>query len=192
MYDPQEIKRAAFEEVLRQMPTSVMIVKAPSGESILNNRESQQMSERYLGRSEPLGAEDLRDLYDRGVFELVRPDGRVYEVEEWPVMRTIRSGEEVRNEELVQRMADGTQLWLCCTSSPIYDEEGSIVAGVLVVHDITEQKREEEELRESNRRIENVLESITDAFYALDREWRYTYINQRALRRIQRAKGEEL
>src|SRR3954468_22406200 len=192
MLDPQEIKRAALEEVLLQMPAAVMIVEAPSGESILDNRQTQQMSERYLGRAEVRGVEDLRALHDSGVFELGRPDGRPYKFEEWPVMRTIRSGEEVRNEELIQRMADDTQLWLCCNSSPIYDKEGSIVAGVLVVSDITQQKRAEEEFRESNRRIENILESVTDEFLALDREWRFTYINERGLVSAQGVKGEEL
>ena len=32
----------------------------------------------------------------------------------------------------------------------------------------------------SYRQMSNILESITDAFVALDREWRYTYINQEA------------
>jgi PAS domain S-box-containing protein len=58
--------------------------------------------------------------------------------------------------------------------------------------DITDRKRTEQELRESHRRTENILESITDAFYAMDREWRYTYINERAFRLIQRPKGKEL
>ena len=40
-------------------------------------------------------------------------------------------------------------------------------------------------------RIEEILESI-DEFSCVDRQWRYIYINRRALRRIQRARGEEL
>ncbi len=60
------------------------------------------------------------------------------------------------------------------------------------LHDITERKRTEQALQESNRRIENILESITEDFVAVDREWRYTYINEQALRRIQARKGEGL
>jgi PAS domain S-box-containing protein len=70
--------------------------------------------------------------------------------------------------------------------------EGEITGYVNIRRDITERKKAEEALRESKRRNENILESITDAFFALDREWRYTHINERALRRIQRAKGEGL
>ena len=163
MSEWQEIERAVSEEVLRQIPAAVLIAVAPSGETILLNRRTQQMSEQYLGQSELSGVEALRDLHDSGVFELFRPDGRPYQFEEWPVMRSITSGEEVRDEDVIQVMADATRLTIRCNSSPIYNEEGRIVAGVLVAQDITEQKRAEEELRDEHRRIEDILQSITDA-----------------------------
>jgi PAS domain S-box-containing protein len=51
-----------------------------------------------------------------------------------------------------------------------------------IIRDITERKRAEEALRESNRQITNILESITDAFVALDHQWRITYVNQETAR----------
>jgi PAS domain S-box-containing protein len=48
------------------------------------------------------------------------------------------------------------------------------------------------ELREAQRRVETILESITDAFVAVDREWRYTYVNDRALRRLEAWRGRAL
>jgi PAS domain-containing protein len=44
-------------------------------------------------------------------------------------------------------------------------------------------------LQESSERIRNILESISDGFVALDREWRCTYVNDKAteLSRIPRA-----
>ena len=106
--------------------------------------------------------------------------------------RSIRSGEEVRDEEIIHLLGDGTQLWARYDSYPIYDEEGRIVAGVLVSRDITEQKRAEQELRESHDRVESILESITEEFYALDREWRFAYVNERALYFLQGVTGQEL
>lgn len=38
------------------------------------------------------------------------------------------------------------------------------------------------EAQEANERLQGMLESIGDAFFALDRAWRYTYINNRAER----------
>ena len=49
-----------------------------------------------------------------------------------------------------------------------------IVSGVVVsIRDVTEHRRIERELSDS-------LERVTDAFFALDAEWRFTYVNDRA------------
>jgi PAS domain S-box-containing protein len=40
-----------------------------------------------------------------------------------------------------------------------------------------------------DQRTADILESITEAFVTLDREWRFTYINGRALDRVRSAKG---
>jgi len=47
--------------------------------------------------------------------------------------------------------------------------------------DITWRKRMEEELRRAYDHTSTILESISDSFVALDKNWRFTYINQRAL-----------
>jgi PAS domain S-box-containing protein len=48
--------------------------------------------------------------------------------------------------------------------------------------DITARKKAEKERQEANRRITNILESIGDAFVALDHEWRITYVNRETAR----------
>jgi PAS domain S-box-containing protein len=99
-------------------------------------------------------------LEDAGDFQIFHPDGRPYEIEEWPLMRSIRDGEEVSDEEFVYPLADGSRLWLRCNSSAIYDDAGHIVAGVLLAHDITEQKRSEEQLRYHAYLLENTEDAI--------------------------------
>src|SRR5829696_2301161 len=192
MFDRQRIERAALEEALRQMPAAVVIVEAPSGKITFINSRGQEMAERYFGRSTPSELRDLHDVYESSNFESLHPDGRPYEIEEWPLMRSIRDGDEVRDEAIVHLLADGSRFTVRCDSSPIYDEEGRIAAGVLVMHDVTEQQRAGEERKEAHSRVDNILESITGEFFAVDRQWRFTYINERALRRIQGDRGEGL
>jgi PAS domain S-box-containing protein len=87
---------------------------------------------------------------------------------------------------------DGSLMWGNLTVSLAGQPSVEDSYFIAVIEDIDRRKRAEEELRESNRRIENILESITEDFFALDRDWRYTYINERALRRIQTLKGKGL
>ncbi len=44
--------------------------------------------------------------------------------------------------------------------------------------DITEKKLSREKLKESQEETVSILESMTDCFFAIDREWRFTYINR--------------
>src|SRR4051812_42700064 len=44
--------------------------------------------------------------------------------------------------------------------------------------DITERRLAEDALRAALARSEEILESISDAFYAVDAEWRFTYVNR--------------
>jgi PAS domain S-box-containing protein len=63
--------------------------------------------------------------------------------------------------------------------------------GVLFT-DITARRRAEEALRHSEERARTILESITDAFFAVDRDWRFTYVNRQAERLLDRASGAML
>lgn len=55
--------------------------------------------------------------------------------------------------------------------------------GVLF-RDITERKKTEEALKLSGQRIHEILESITDDFMVLDRNWNYVYANSQAARLV--------
>ena len=52
--------------------------------------------------------------------------------------------------------------------------------------------REAKELRAAHERTAVILESITDAFFALDRSWRFTHVNDQAEHLLSRTRGELL
>ena len=56
--------------------------------------------------------------------------------------------------------------------------------------DITDRRRAEDALKAALARSEEVLESISDAFYAVDREWRFTYVNRVAEAWWGKSRGE--
>jgi PAS domain-containing protein len=46
--------------------------------------------------------------------------------------------------------------------------------------EMREHQRKDEALHHAHEELKEILESISDAFYAVDHEWRLTYINRRA------------
>ncbi len=59
-----------------------------------------------------------------------------------------------------------------------------------IVRDITERKQAEEQIHRQAERLTTTLESITDAFFTVDREWRFTFLNREAERLLKRTRAE--
>ncbi|HRY12300.1 MAG TPA: PAS domain S-box protein [Syntrophomonadaceae bacterium] len=88
----------------------------------------------------------------------------------------IEAGKE-RTWEMPIRGRDGTEFSIICRTSPFY-QEGIITGEILMVEDITERKRTEAELRESQRRMADIIESLPDATVVIDKAGRILYWNR--------------
>lgn len=108
-----------------------------------------------------------------------------------PYIEAALSGQQVRFESTVfDRFGE-----LHCIDvvyTPDLDEQNQVKGFVSLVIDITERKRAEMALEAANKRISNILESVSDAFIAFDQEWRYTYINDEAAKLLRRSRAELL
>ncbi|HZG50731.1 MAG TPA: PAS domain S-box protein [Pyrinomonadaceae bacterium] len=74
---------------------------------------------------------------------------------------------------------DGTRFWANGLLIALPDDAGNLRGYAKILRDETAHKQMEDRLRESDAFGRNILESISDAFYTLDREWRFTYLNRR-------------
>ncbi len=62
-------------------------------------------------------------------------------------------------------------------SNPVFSDN-RVVGIQTILEDTTESKKAEEDLRESEGRYNALIESINDVFFAMDRDFRYTYWNK--------------
>jgi PAS domain S-box-containing protein len=99
--------------------------------------------------------------------------------------RALRNGEQLQSLDLRFRIADGSYRWLNCTARPEADDLIYVTA-----RDITETITLRERVEARNRRISNIMTNISDAFFAIDREWRFIYLNPEAERALQRTREE--
>jgi two-component system, sensor histidine kinase and response regulator len=78
--------------------------------------------------------------------------------------------------------ARGRRVWVRAIGEAERDAGGVIRSVQGAFQDISERKAAEAETRALAERLTTTLESLTDGFFTLDREWRFTYVNREAER----------
>jgi PAS domain S-box-containing protein len=68
--------------------------------------------------------------------------------------------------------------------SPVRDAAGRVTGVLVVCHDVTEKLAAEQERDAIAANLKNVLESTTDGLAMLDKEWRYTYMNEQGAQMV--------
>src|SRR5829696_710690 len=86
------------------------------------------------------------------------------------ILERIRRGEKVDHFETVRIAKDGRRLDISLTVSPIRNSVGDIVGASTIARDITERKRAEEKLRESEERLWRAIgiETVGVIFFKVD------------------------
>lgn len=84
------------------------------------------------------------------------------------------------DEEVQIRTRLGRLRWVRAIGQAVKDADGRIVQIQGGLQDITASHQAMEQIRRFAERQAIIFESITDAFFTLDREWRFTYVNKRS------------
>jgi PAS domain S-box-containing protein len=74
--------------------------------------------------------------------------------------------------------SDGEICWQQWTNRAFFDKKGNIIEYQSVGQDITKRKRAEEALKESEEKFRELSGSITDVFFAMDKDLKYIYWNK--------------
>jgi len=77
-------------------------------------------------------------------------------------------GEEFHDQETKRRRKDGTLLDISFSTAPLYDPRGKIIGTVGILADISERKRTEIALRESEELFRQIFEQNEDPAFLLD------------------------
>ena len=86
--------------------------------------------------------------------------------------------------EVIAHHKDGEAIAIQLITVALRDPEGELTGFLSIHRDLAERRSGERAVAEAERRADTILERITDAFIAVDRDWRFTYVNDRALERM--------
>lgn len=132
------------------------------------------------------------ELRTHSILELIHPEDRETTRQELQKLSQGLSTIDFKNR---YRTKEGGYKWLAWNACPVA-EKNLIYA---IARDITEHNQIENqrlellaEAQAAKTQVINILESITDAFFTLDRQWCFTYVNHQAELLLQRTREELL
>jgi PAS domain S-box-containing protein len=128
----------------------------------------------------------VRDYFGKTPEELkawtstdaVHPDDLPRVIAVWK--RSVESGQPY-DLELRQRGADGVYRWFQAQGLPVRDAEGRILRWCVLQTDIDERKHAEEALRESERSLRELVDSVPAMIAVANAKGESEYLNKRAL-----------
>lgn len=165
--------RAQLEATFQSMSDGVVVFDMEGRVVFVNEAEA-----RICGYP---SAEDMKqDLwYFAQVFELTQPDRSPLPVEQWPVSRVLR-GETLSEWELRGRRKDTGQEWFFSHSgAPVLDEHGKQVLALTITRDITQSKKAEERLRDSELQFRTLADAIPQLAWIAEADGTIHWFNRR-------------
>ncbi|HET9323547.1 MAG TPA: PAS domain-containing sensor histidine kinase [Gaiellaceae bacterium] len=128
-----EDQGALLEAVIENIPAGLVVVSS-DGKAVLANSEAMRM----LGRE----SFDRDALDDWPPAETRHLDGRPVQSHEWPLARTLASGEVVAGEKY-ELVSQGQHVIVEISAAPVVAKSGGQTGGVAVFRDVTTQERSE-------------------------------------------------
>ncbi|MBV9454020.1 MAG: PAS domain S-box protein, partial [Rubrobacter sp.] len=108
------------------------------------------------------------------------------------ILKRLRHGEAINHYETARITKDGRRLDISLTISPIRDSSGDITGASTIARNITERKRAEEALRQSELLYRTVIEQVAENIVLIDRETKRILQANTAFRRSLGYTAEEL
>ncbi|MEG4631930.1 PAS domain-containing protein [Microcoleus sp. AR_TQ3_B6] len=121
------------------------------------------------------------------LLHTVREDGSDFPGETHPAIVALQTGRSCSNVIMGFDRPQGKLIWLRLNSEPLFQGDRSTPVAVVTTFTELAQQKPEPVGNAPAPQLSDTLESISDGFFALDRDWRFTYVNSQAARWLNRS-----
>ncbi|MEJ2693449.1 MAG: EAL domain-containing protein [Candidatus Thiodiazotropha sp.] len=175
---------AKFRALVQKIQTAVCVHGSDSQLLIAN-----AMAQELLGLSEE---RMLKKITNDANWHFLREDGSRMPPEEYPVNRVLATHQALKNFVAgIHRPQPMEDVWVLVSAIPMFGEKGEITQIIVSFADITERKKQELKLAESEQLFRTLVENSPDHIARYDRQLKRIYINP-ALRQMFQAPATEV
>jgi two-component system, cell cycle sensor histidine kinase and response regulator CckA len=168
MVPPPATLRANYFDIF----TSTLLDSIDDGVVVFDLEFRYQIFNRAM---EGLRGMRAQDVLGRNAFELF-PDLKVNGIDK--LLERAAAGESVRSADVPYHIpSSGKSGWVTGQYSPIVDDDGRCVGIVGIVREVTERKRVEDALRQSERWHRSIIENSSEVVIVLDGDASAKYVS---------------
>jgi len=173
-YDITEHKKA--EKRLQESEEKLRVMFGSITDGVIVTDLTGTVVEANDGAAHLVGYSNKEELIGRNAFEFVSPKDRTLAVN--ATKKTLEEGLVQERTEYTILAAGGREIDTDSSAAVLYDSSGNPTGIINVVRDITERKKAEEALKESEEKLRSLLENIPDFVITLDRNHKILMINR--------------
>jgi PAS domain S-box-containing protein len=163
-------ERLAFSQLVMEHAADAVFLLNEEGRTVYANPAAERMF--GWSRSELEGKKLHEVVHDR------HPDGRPYPMEDCPLGRVFFNGESLFSHEDTFFHKNGRPVPVACSNAPVL-RDGAVEGGVLIARDISDARRAQQALAESEARFRNMADSAPVMMWVTDSAGHCTYLNRR-------------
>ncbi|MDB5445191.1 MAG: signal transduction histidine kinase [Phenylobacterium sp.] len=119
------------------------------------------------------------ELLQKTIAEITHPDDRAEDVAQHQAQVAGELDSYTMEKRYLRK--DGSDIFVEVLSSTVRDEDGRFRYAVRIVQDITDRRRGQEALAQSERRVRELLNALPVAIYTTDPDGRITFYNEAAV-----------
>lgn len=164
-----EENKKRYRELIENLPVATYSCDA-EGRIVIYNKAAVAL----WGREPEIG----KDKWC-GSWKIYNENGKPLPLDLCPMAIVLKEGRSIINKELIIERPNGTQLNVLPYPVPIFDSSGQITGAINMLMDITEIKKTELALKESEKKYRQIVETAQEGIWLLDENHKTTFVNKK-------------